>query len=163
MAPRLPERADVFGCGRTHGVGQKLVAALGFIRLTDRIGRFSQAQKRPQEPLIWLVIYRNRAMPAPSGPAQCVQAAVVTGARKRISSYAVTLAERAFCQHRPRKRGSRQVLGYLLGSLPGGQRIKNGHIGMVIRKQSRIWARKKVPGHAPIMAPMSDKRRTGDA
>src|SRR5690625_187196 len=121
MAPRLPERADVFGCGRAHGVGQKLVAALSFIRLTYRIGRFSQAQKRPQEPLIWLVIYGNRAMPTPSGSAQRVQAAVVTGARKRISSYSVSLAERAFCRHRPRQRGSRETLDYLRGRLPGGQ------------------------------------------
>src|SRR5690625_530637 len=101
-------------------------------------------------------------MPAPSGSTQRVQAAVVAGARERISSYSVTFAERAFCQHRPGKRGSRQILSDFLGSLPGGQRIKNGHIGMVIRKQSRVWARKKVPGHASIMAPMSDKRRTGD-
>src|SRR5690625_2712095 len=78
MALRLPERADVFGCGGTHGVSQELMAPLGLLRFTDRIGCFGQTQQRAQEALIRFVIHRNRSVSAPSCAAQRIQAAVVT-------------------------------------------------------------------------------------
>src|ERR1700753_2306176 len=77
-------------------VGQKELAADGLLFLVDGVGRLGQHGQGAQEALVGLVLPRHRAVAAPAGPAQLVQAAVVTGPRVGVGGAHGTPGHRPF-------------------------------------------------------------------
>src|ERR1700743_3920264 len=75
-------------------VGQKRRAADGLLSLVDGVGRLGQHGQGAQEALVGLVLPRHRAVAAPAGPAELVQAAVVTGPRVGVGGAHATPAGR---------------------------------------------------------------------
>src|ERR1700759_3133262 len=87
-------------------VGQEELAADGFLFLVDGVGRLGQHGQRAQEALVGLVLPRDRAVAAPAGPAELVQATVVAGAGVGVGGDHLTLAEGALGQGGPGRRRS---------------------------------------------------------
>src|SRR5690606_41293135 len=96
-------------------------------------GALRGGEQRTQEAVVGHVVGRDRALPAPAGAAQRVQAAVVAGARERVRRHGAAravLVQVVLREVRPRERARGRAGGALVRVAVGGDRVAHVREGV---------------------------------